>query len=183
MFLNTFLNTIKKVPYRNKGIFYSELFTFLWWCHVKQAHTILESGSLYGFSTEFLCQYWPGHVYSVDRQRLHNLDMPNLLTIQGEAEDEIPRLIKQNYMHNVGILIDGPKGDKALALKDECFKYNNVKVVAIHDLPEGKGELIHTHSPYWRMFLDSVGFQFDSYIETDYAAKYPKGPGMAIFIA
>jgi hypothetical protein len=177
-FFNEFKAVAESIPYINKGVFYSELFLFLRECRKKKVTLIVESGVKYGFSTQVLAAAYEGELISIDQAEAQ---VPEGVTfIQGDSIQEIPKLLADFPEDGaVGILLDGPKGEKALALKDECLNHPAVKVVAVHDVKPGNGETLHSHDAAFRR---NHGKKLDALILTDYAAKYPDGPGLGIWI-
>lgn len=177
---NKFLDVCEQIPYEKKGIFYSELWAFTRFCQDFGIQTIIESGTYHGFATRILLKAFNGPIVSIDRNEVafSSSRFTNLLLLIGESEELIPIVVEKAKDKRIGILIDGPKGPPALALKDQCFKFPNVVLVAIHDLLPGNGESFHTHNSIYRQ---SFGGRLDRMIKDDYAKKYPNGPGLAIW--
>jgi hypothetical protein len=165
-------------PYRDKGIFYSEAFLFLEACRWQRVNALVESGVKGGMSTQLLRAAFAGEMTSIDQVPCR---VPAGVTfVRGDAFVAIAPILRARPHARVGILIDGPKGTLALALKDRCFEYPQVRFVAIHDQPRGHGEAAHSHN---RGFRSDVGTRLDALIASDYAAKYPSGPGLALWFA
>lgn len=177
----TFRRLCEQLPYRHKGMFFSELFLFLRACDQRRVEVILESGVKHGSSTQVLAAAFWGRVISIDRAFL-----PSFLAaapagvelVHGDATVEIPRLLTSLTGQRVGVLIDGPKGAAALALKDVCLQAPHVEVVGIHDLPRGRGERLHSHDVTFRQYF---GRELDRLIPAAVAAKYPYGPGLGLW--
>jgi len=177
-----FKKLCEKTPYINKGIFYSELYLFLCCCWLNGVKVIYESGVKYGFSTMIMDQAFRGVIFShdVDLSLLREFKWRRTTFIEGDSTELIPKALGENGFTRAAVLIDGPKGDKALALKDECLQYECCKVVGVHDVQPGHGESMHS---YDYGFRKTHGEDLDSLIDTDYALKYPKGPGLALWSA
>lgn len=170
------------IPYRPKGMFFSELFLFLRECDRRRVDVILESGVKHGQSTHVLAAAFWGRVMAIDRVFLPSFvesAPPGVKLIQGDARCEIPRLLEAlgEAGARVGVLIDGPKGAAALALKDVCLRFPQVEVVGIHDC-ERRGEYLHSHDPTFREYF---GRELDALLPSEMVAKYPNGPGLGIW--
>lgn len=164
-------------PYVAKGIFYSELFLFLETCARRGVQRVIESGVKHGFSTRMLHAAFPGPLISVDQVAC--VTPPGVHFVKGNALAVVPLIAERMSDRRLGILIDGPKGDAALALKDACALIPSVHVVAVHDAQRGGGETFHSQDPAFRKF---AGCELDALITHAYAAKYPVGPGLAVWV-
>lgn len=174
MYVQEFYHLCKRHPYENKGIFYSELFLFLSSCSFYNVETIIESGTYKGYATRILADAWHTPIHTIDRTQVLKTE-GNIIAYEGEAPTIIPSLMVLKCDTKIGVLIDGPKGHKALDLKDYLFQHPQVQVVAIHDLPEGHGETYHSHQEFNdRPMLDAL-------VTEPYKSKYPKGPGLAVW--
>jgi len=179
--LPTFRRLCEQIPYRHKGMFFSELFLFLRACDRRRVEVILESGVKHGQSTHVLAAAFWGRVISIDRTFLPSFlatAPPGVQFVDGDATREIPRLLGFFETARVGVLIDGPKGAAALALKDACLRMPCVEVVGVHDVPRGHNERLHSHDPTFREYF---GRELDSLIPAAVAAKYPYGPGLGLW--
>jgi hypothetical protein len=165
-------------PYVPKGVFYGELFLFLEVCWHARVSTLIESGVKFGFSTRMLRTTFRGPMISIDREPCRTPEGVDF--VQGDAMQEIPRILARMPGQRYGILIDGPKGDVAIALKNTCLDHESVRVVAVHDAPRGRGETFHSLDPVYREY---AGRELDALIEHPYAAKYPDGPGLAVWVS
>lgn len=175
--LAAFTRLCADYPYVQKGMFYSELFLFLEACWQAHVSRLIESGVKFGFSTRLLRAAFSGSMISIDREPCPT---PQGVTfVRGDAALMLPGIVAGRPFLCSGILIDGPKGDTALALKDACLRHRAVRVVAIHDLPRGHGETCHSHDPTYRHV---AGRELDALIAHAYAAKYPNGPGLAVWL-
>lgn len=179
--LPVFRKVCEQIPYRHKSIFFSELFLFLRACDHRRVDLIVESGVKHGGSTQVLATAFGGRLMSIDRAFLPSFlkTCPRgVQLIEGDATREIPRILGTLDGHRVGVLIDGPKGDRALALKDTCLQHACVEVVGIHDLPPGHGEQLHSHDTTFRQYF---GRELDALLPAAVTAKYPYGPGLAVW--
>jgi hypothetical protein len=173
-----FARVCREIGYTPKGIFFSELYLFVQACHHRFVDLVVESGVMHGVSTRVLARCYPYHLIAVDRA--FSIDAPSSAAFcEGDATVVIPKLIAERPGARIGILLDGPKGASARALKDRCFEFPQVKLVAIHDEPMGGGETFHSHDPAFR---DAYGRELDALIEGAYATKYPNGPGLAVWV-
>ncbi len=179
MTAEAFAEVCKALPYRRKGMFYSEVFLFLQACERQRVATIVESGVKFGMSTALLRAGFAGELISIDKDGAALLDPINDVDfIHGDSRDVIPQVLKESKGRRIGVLIDGPKGKTAAALMRETMRWPNVRLVAIHDAPRAAGETSHSHDPAFRA---AVGRSLDALIQHDYARKYPDGPGLAIW--
>lgn len=179
--LPTFRRLCEQLPYRSKGMFFSELFLFLRACDERNVDVILESGVKHGSSTHVLAAAFWGRIVSIDRQFLPTFlrtRPPRVELVSGDATVLIPRLLSDLTGHRVGVLIDGPKGRPALTLKDACLQSLAVHVVGIHDVPPGRGEWRHSHDATFRQYF---GRELDRLLPPVATAKYPYGPGLALW--
>ena len=177
--LPTFRAICARTPYRPKGIFYSEAFLFLKECDRRFVKQIIESGVKHGCSTALLAAAFEGPMISIDQTfSTRFAASAGVRLVRGDACVELPRLLSARTGQRVGVLIDGPKGAKALALKDVCLTFPCVQVVGIHDLPRGRGETRHSHD--WT-FRDYYGRELDALMPAAMMTKYPYGPGLGIW--
>lgn len=172
-----FLAVARTVPYQPKGIFYSEVFLFISACQEEGVDLVIESGVKHGISTQILARLFPDALISIDRL-FEIVPPPGAQFLIGDACVAIPELIARYTDKRIGILIDGPKGERALRLKNVCLGHPNVRVVAIHDIARGSGETLHSHD--WTVQAGDAA-QLDAWLEHEYAAKYPNGPGLGIW--
>ena len=170
------------IPYINKGIFYSEMYLFLCACALDGVRVVYESGVKYGFSTRIMDKAFCGGVvisYDLDLSAIEPYNWLRTNFIEGDATDLIPKALDANGdATRAAVLIDGPKGERALQLKDACLKYPCCKLVGVHDVAPGHGESAHSHD---YAFRKQHGRELDALIQGEYALKYPKGPGLGIW--
>lgn len=168
------------LPYRNKGMFYSEVFFFLQACAAHRVELIVESGVKNGMSTRLIASAWPGQMISIDKDSGALEPVEGVDFIHGDSREVIPLVLAESRGRRVAVLIDGPKGAAAVALKDAIWLEPEVRLVAIHDLPLGAapGSSRHSHAPEYRRL---VGLRLDNIMKHHYRDKYPAGPGLAIW--
>jgi predicted O-methyltransferase YrrM len=172
--VDEFAALIPQYPYRAKGMFYSEVFLFLLACEAQQVTRVVESGVNEGMSTALLATRYAGRMWSIDQRRVR---VPRGVTfVYGDATALMPDVLR-HAKGRIGVLIDGPKGDDALALKEACWANRRVKVVAVHDVPVECGATQHSHSPEYRCLS-----RLDASIPSDYRATYPDGPGLGVWV-
>lgn len=178
MTVEAFAARITDVPYAHKGVWPGELYLFLSACVEAGVTRIVESGVKFGYSTRVLLAAFDGQVVSVDQ----NFVIPNIggrsRFIRGDAAKEIPALLKAFTDEVWGVLIDGPKGATALALKDTCLSAPNVRVVGVHDVPMKVGACRHSHDQEFEMSARTL----NASVPEPYASKYPRGgPGIGVW--
>lgn len=136
-----FRKLIEDIPYERKGILYSEMF-FMYLCLKDSApQTILESGRARGQSTLILSKIFPdSEIISIEHdetsvdvqvayERLKNCK--NVKLMFGDATTLLPNLA--NKYPNSIVLIDGPKGFRAVRLALKLLKIKNVLKIFVHD--------------------------------------------------
>ncbi len=210
-----FIKKMDKIVWKKKGIFFTEAIAFCSFCKLFDVNLILESGVRNGDSTEMWLNYFGNDfkICSVDEfkfeedlkktkdrlSKYHNLDF-----IKGDGCKMIPKLSNQHNNHNIGILLDGPKGYLAMKIAEDCFKQgDHVKFVAIHDMGDGavrlgskdKKAIIDLRK--WNNCIFNTDSQWyrDKYKQIDnllggtnnkdwefYKKKYPIGCGMAFIV-
>jgi hypothetical protein len=135
-----------------KGIFFSEMLSIYSIIKEYKIGYIIESGRARGQSTEILCKIAKIidiKVLSIEfdrnspdvkiaEERLR--EFKRVLSLQfGDSNSIISNFRKPSI--NTLVLIDGPKGLKALELAIKCFQLDEVKFVAIHDSHRGASNL------------------------------------------
>jgi hypothetical protein len=179
--LPTFRRLCEQLVYRPKSVFFSELFLFLRACDRHHVDVVIESGVKHGGSTCVLAAAFWGRLLSIDRAFLPEFlaSCPShVQLIAGDSTREIPCILGSLQGQRVAVLIDGPKGAAALALKDACLQHRCVRVVGIHDCAAGQGEQLHSHDATFREYF---GRELDRLLPADVTAKYPSGPGLAVW--
>lgn len=170
------LAAMQAVPYVDRGMFYSELYLFSLYCWRAGVVEIIESGVRNGMSTRVLHAWWPC-VTSVERRPDRVPQSFPFKVIAGDGSVLLPALIEIRRSVRVGVLIDGPKGPDARALRARVFEYPNVVVAAIHDQPKGLGEMVHTTDDEFRPYREAL----DQQVPEEYRQKFPNGPGLSIW--
>lgn len=182
MNLDEFDKVAGLAPYRRKGMFYSEVFLFLQACQRQRVDLIIESGVKFGMSTRLLSGAGPGEIISIDRDGIL-LDAalyPNVRMIQSDSRVAVPQLLKQagwEPPRRVGVLIDGPKGQAALDLKEVCLRWPACRLVGVHDVAAGKGESSHSQEPRFVHIRERL----DRFVPDVWRRKYPVGPGLGLW--
>jgi hypothetical protein len=144
--LPRFLNAVSLIPYESNGILLSEGLAFCAACELCTIDLIIESGVAGGRSTEIWAKYSNWHIEAIDHCELygqrrmadtkHRLSKHHNITFhEGDSWDVIPALLDKYQGPKVGLFIDGPKGEEALALAEKCLaKRSPVKIVGVHDM-------------------------------------------------
>lgn len=136
-----FENIIKDICYEQKGIFNSEMllvFSLVKHLNIKE---IWESGRARGQSTKILAECFKNlKIYSIeilkdtedDNVSLNRLkEYNNLVFLYGNS---VEIMLKEKFeSKEVAVLIDGPKGMKAINLASLLLKNKNVRIVFLHD--------------------------------------------------
>lgn len=165
-----------RIPYRPKGIFYSEIFFFLDMCAAAGVSLIVESGVKYGFSTALLSAGCAVPIISIDRA-ITIPAPPRVTFIQGDAVQHLPRVIRRHARERIGVLIDGPKGRLARQLKDACLRSPAVRLVAIHSARRGGDHTWHSQNPEGLKYRPS-----DRFVSAPFRAAYPNAPGLGVWM-
>jgi hypothetical protein len=178
--VDLFARICSELPYRRKGMFYSEVFLFLQRCAAHRVDLIIESGVKFGMSTALLASAWPGDLMSIDKDSGSLEPVQGVQFFHGDSREVIPAILKESRGRRVGVLIDGPKGATALRLMADSMRAEEVKLVGIHDVVRHgvSGESCHSHEPEFRR---QFGRRLDDLIRHAYKEKYPDGPGLAIW--
>ncbi len=184
MEVERFADVCRALPYRRKGMFYSEVFLFLQACARHEVDTIVESGVKLGMSTALLRASFSGEMISIDKDASALLEpVQGVRFIHGDSRRAVPQALKEAAGRRVGVLIDGPKGSAAVALMWDAMGWSNCRLVGVHDIARAHhagaaAESCHSHDIEFRQ---QFGRQLDALIQHDYARKYPDGPGLAIW--
>jgi predicted O-methyltransferase YrrM len=180
MTVERFADCCRALPYRDKGMFYSEVYLFLEACDQQGVDLIIESGVKNGMSTALLSSAWPGEIISIDKERLSIEPVARVEFCLGDSRIVIPAVLSESAGRRVAVLIDGPKGAEAVALKDGIWPVPEVRVVAIHDVPLAGAAGASRHSQA-KEYRRQAGTSLDWLIKHRYRDKYPDGPGLAIW--
>ncbi len=162
-------------------MFYSEVFLFLQACARHEVDTIIESGVKFGMSTALIRAGFSGQMISIEKDAAVLMEpaVKGVRFIHGDSRKEVPPLLNRRPSRRVGLLIDGPKGAAALALKRDAMRFANVAVVGVHDIARGAADVsCHSHD---EAFRQAFGRRLDALIQHEYVRKYPDGPGLAIW--
>lgn len=134
---------LAREPYAPRGILNSEMALILYTVHKLGVEVFIESGRAQGQSTYILAKYLPDvAVHSVElRQtpdeeiaRLRLNGFANVTLHIGDGAQVIRELVLANAGKRIAILCDGPKGEKAVSIVEQCFRHPSVKVGFIHDM-------------------------------------------------
>ena len=137
------LKEIASEPYEPRGILNSEMALIIYTALSCGIEVFIESGRARGQSTYMLAKYLPGvEVHSVELRvtpdegvavnRLRPFSNVHLHYGDGA---QIVRELVMKYAHRpMAILCDGPKGERAVGIIEQCFKNPNVRVGFIHDM-------------------------------------------------
>ncbi len=138
---NKFNRLIGKIPYERKGILYSEMF-FLYLNSIdSKPARVIESGTARGQSTLILSKLFPkSKIISIEYDKMSD-DVPiarerlskqkNVKLNYGDSAVLFPKILQGGF--NDIVLIDGPKGYKAIRLAIKALKYKSVRKIFIHD--------------------------------------------------
>lgn len=117
-----------------------EIFFICALCEHFSCRKIVESGTGLGFSALMFERYYRGtgvSVTTIDNcQREENIFKDVVDPVEyiiGDGHKIVPEVIEQNKYKNVGLFIDGPKGNDAYRLAEKCFEFDNVPFAVIHD--------------------------------------------------
>ena len=132
--------------YETRGVFNSEMAAILAVCTALGVDLFVESGRARGQSTRILAKYLATAgvaLHSFERARNADTEhadrnlagAPNTTLHFGDARRAIPDLLAGSSAKRIAVLVDGPKGRKALDLLDAARAANpNVVVGFVHDL-------------------------------------------------
>lgn len=131
------------------AIFPREMAFFLARCEVAGVVNVAESGRLDGYSTAILARYarWSGGLaHSIDfdtdadralRARERLAGDPHLVLMKGNAIGYLGPVLLADRSSPMALLIDGPKGNIALAMLLGSAPFRWVRVGALHNLDRG----------------------------------------------
>lgn len=181
-----FKTKIQDLNYIEKGIFFSEMFFFLEECKRLNINTVAESGVRQGMSTRVLMLASNYKIFSVDKDLRRSpvwQGSKRHRYIKGDSMVCLLELINDFYWRDFAILIDGPKRELAIELKNILLARYNVRLVAIHDLmiDDPLAADADNHSQCGAFRDDGPGAELDDMITPKYRLKYPNGPGLAIW--
>ena len=141
------LDALGREPYEPRGILNSELPLIVAACRTAKIDVLVESGRARGQSTDVLSRYLAGagglELYSLERKRDADAEYcekrlagrKGLHLLYGDANFELPKLVRSLRGKRIAVLIDGPKGRAAVELMAECVAASNDVVLGfIHDM-------------------------------------------------
>ncbi len=167
--LDDFVSRIQGVPYEDKGVFFSEMLFVLAAVGPGFDGQVLESGRARGQSTFVLGRIFPdSKIISVEFDR----DSPDAPVAEARLKDfahiellygDSRRLLFEKLQPRAVIIIDGPKGFRAIRLALQLLRTGKVKKVFIHDTYKGlptrrflerhvPGTLFSDHQPFVQQF-------------------------------
>lgn len=173
------------LTYRPKALFPSELFLFHSHANLNRCDMIIESGTGWGGSAQYLARLFPlVPVYSIDQSEGMTDQVKamglKVKFITARAQLAIPMILDKKQPERAAVLIDGPKGKAAAKLACELLNdWQNVCFVAVHDLTSDlPGQyVIHSHTQHFR----ALAGHLDDKVGQVARLKHPKGPGLTIF--
>lgn len=163
--LDRFVAAIRDVPYEEKGVFFSEMLFVYAAAGADSTGPVLESGRARGQSTCVLGRIFPeSKIVSVEfdrdspdapvaEERLISFDHVELL--YGDSQ----KLLFKHLKPNAVIVIDGPKGFRALRLALQLLRTGKTRMVFVHDTYKGLAtrRFLERHVP-GVMFSDHESF-------------------------
>ena len=196
---------VKRIPYRAKGVFPSELLSFCTLVKKCEVGRIYESGMAMGYSTEVLAATLNVPVTTCDLAgygpirywgtRIRLAKYRQISVHRGNSKKLLPELIGAKGQGEViGLIIDGPKDQAAIQLATSLVKqFRNIKVIAIHDVGGGRctgfREMLQ-HLGWSGFVTDEDWFRESAHaVDTEIIEqsgksialkKYPYGPGLGI---
>lgn len=198
--INEYFDETKIPKYEKDGIYPSELIMFLILCKfVFKVDVIIESGVKYGYSTQFLTNFFEGNIYSIDKNLIPSTKLKfeknkNVHIVEGDSYTEIENILK-NIGSNIRVacLIDGPKGIHAINLCKKLITHKNILLFGIHDVAkefnENRIELIYNEfknciiTSEEVLLYNKLRYLDERYIknvDTKSLRRFSNGPGLAI---
>jgi predicted O-methyltransferase YrrM len=153
--LERFQRRVAGMPYERKGILYSEMLFFCVCAGSMRPRRILESGRARGQSTLLLALCFPDlKIISLE----HDASSPDVpvaaarLKQFGNVElrfGDATRLLPQLATEGDVVLIDGPKGFRAIRLALRLLAQGRASMVFVHDMTRGTPErrFLEAHVP------------------------------------
>lgn len=153
--LDDFLPKIQDVSYEDKGVFFSEMLFVLAAVGAGFDGQVLESGRARGQSTFVLGNVFPdAKIISVEFDR----DSPDAPIAEARLKDfdhvellygDSRRLLFDRLEPGAVVIIDGPKGFRAIRLALQLLRTGNVRTVFIHDTYQGLAtrRFLESHVP------------------------------------
>lgn len=141
--LSDFQTRIQGVPYEDKGVFFSEMLFVLAAVGPGFSSRVLESGRARGQSTFVLGRIFPdADIISVEFDK----DSPDAPVAEDRLKDfkhvqllygDSRKLLFKHLQPNTAVIIDGPKGFRAIRLALQLLRTGKVSKVFIHDVYKG----------------------------------------------
>ncbi|MCK5604317.1 hypothetical protein KAR91_20680 [Candidatus Pacearchaeota archaeon] len=138
--IDTFNDRVMPNVKLSRGILNSEGFAFCAMVDHLGAKLIMESGVCNGGSTTIIGKYFTGiPIVSVDLKTkveasIRTSIFHNVTLVSGDSNVLLPQAIDVFADKKIAVLIDGPKGEKAIKLALDSINISNVVMVGIHDL-------------------------------------------------
>jgi hypothetical protein len=167
--LDHFQSLIQNVPYEDKGVFFSEMLFVLAAVGPGFTGQVMESGRARGQSTFILGGIFPqSKIISIEFDR----DSPDAPVAEDRLKDfphvellygDSRRLLFERLEPGAVVIIDGPKGFRAIRLALQLLRTGKVHMVFIHDTYKGlatrrflerhvPGTLFSDHEPFVERF-------------------------------
>ena len=139
------------VEYQGGGVLPSEMSAFAAMCVCAGVTVVIESGRRKGYSTECLGKM-PVSAFSIEISPRSDEDdriakKCHVSLLNGNAISMLPALVAKHPNERIALLLDGPKGPKALELFDRVK--SKIVFAAFHDISkkiEHPGELVDNPS-------------------------------------
>jgi len=167
--LDGFVSATKDTPYEIKGVFFSEMLFVLSAAGHGFTGPVLESGRARGQSTFVLGRIFPdSKIISIEFDR-NSPDVPiaeerltpfgNIKLLFGDSQ----KLLFEHLKPDSVVIIDGPKGFRALRLALQLLKTGKARMVFVHDTYKGlptrrflshhvPGAIFSDHGPFVERF-------------------------------
>jgi len=200
-YVNQFLEKIDNIDYRENGMFNSEIYMVYLLYKELNCNLFIESGIDYGVSTEKFLRLIYDEYIGIDINQFCAGSIflnENFKFICGNSINIIENIVEVKN-NNIFIMIDGPKGDDAIKMKNELLENDKVKIVAIHDTYDGLEDDYYfrifetkNNQDYYEKYFDILNQKDKSNIITIYNKKnnkltetyletFPTGPGVSIY--
>ncbi len=191
-----FVAAIADVPYEEKGVFFSEMLFVFAAVGLAPTPLVLESGRARGQSTYVLGKIFPeSKIVSVEFDR----DSPDVPIAEGRLKSfehiellygDSQKLLFKHLKQDAVIIIDGPKGFRALRLALQLLMTGKARMVFVHDVYRGlatrrfveqnvPGALFSDHKAYVESFkqIDEPCWRaFDEMGDMEWRPKDVKSP-------
>ena len=176
------LRGLASESYEPYGIYHSEMACVVAVCRLLDIDMIIESGRALGQSTYILAKYLGTSGVEIHSNRSYSrrpcgIGGTQIVGIQRDPEfyimeirlSLIPSLLRGAKDRRIAILIDGPKGRKAIDLFSECITISkDVRVGFIHDLQRLRKGARFLHRTLVVKYFDNTFFTDDE----DYVQAY-----------